>query len=78
MQAQHSPPANHTTSQRNPAVLTPTARVPLECTPSVHQLSANLDRGSPKKGAAPVTGALMEARGPGTQESRTHLEGSKR
>ncbi|MBW0569740.1 hypothetical protein O181_109455 [Austropuccinia psidii MF-1] len=25
-----------------------------------------------------VTGALMEARGPGTQESRTHLEGSKR
>ncbi|MBW0574751.1 hypothetical protein O181_114466 [Austropuccinia psidii MF-1] len=26
----------------------------------------------------PVTGALMEARGPGTQESRTHLEGSKR
>ncbi|MBW0553322.1 hypothetical protein O181_093037 [Austropuccinia psidii MF-1] len=25
-----------------------------------------------------VTGALMEARGPGTQESRTHLGGSKR
>ncbi|MBW0543183.1 hypothetical protein O181_082898 [Austropuccinia psidii MF-1] len=25
-----------------------------------------------------VTGALMEARGPGTQESRTHLEGSNR
>ncbi|MBW0536765.1 hypothetical protein O181_076480 [Austropuccinia psidii MF-1] len=25
-----------------------------------------------------VTGALMEERGPGTQETRTHLEGSKR
>ncbi|MBW0494916.1 hypothetical protein O181_034631 [Austropuccinia psidii MF-1] len=25
-----------------------------------------------------MVGALMEERGPGTQESRTHLEGSKR
>ncbi|MBW0476345.1 hypothetical protein O181_016060 [Austropuccinia psidii MF-1] len=36
----HSPPAKNTRSQRNPAVHTPTARVPLDCTPSVHQLSA--------------------------------------
>ncbi|MBW0572534.1 hypothetical protein O181_112249, partial [Austropuccinia psidii MF-1] len=37
---QNSPPAKNTRSQRNPAILTPTARVPLDCTPSVHQLSA--------------------------------------
>ncbi|MBW0558440.1 hypothetical protein O181_098155 [Austropuccinia psidii MF-1] len=40
MPVQHSPPAKDTISQRNPAVLTPTARVPLDHTPSVHQLSA--------------------------------------
>ncbi|MBW0581482.1 hypothetical protein O181_121197 [Austropuccinia psidii MF-1] len=40
MPVQNSPPAKNTRSQRNPAVLTPTARVPLEHTPSVHQLSA--------------------------------------
>ncbi|MBW0480558.1 hypothetical protein O181_020273 [Austropuccinia psidii MF-1] len=51
MPAQHSPPANNTRSQRNPAVLTPTARVPLDHTPSVHQLSANLNRGPPMEGA---------------------------
>ncbi|MBW0529732.1 hypothetical protein O181_069447 [Austropuccinia psidii MF-1] len=44
MPVQHSPPANNTRSQRNPAVLTATATVPLDHTPSVHQLSANLDR----------------------------------
>ncbi|MBW0501715.1 hypothetical protein O181_041430 [Austropuccinia psidii MF-1] len=43
----HSPPANNTISQRNPAVLTPTARVPLDHTPSLHQLSAKLDKGAP-------------------------------
>ncbi|MBW0477860.1 hypothetical protein O181_017575 [Austropuccinia psidii MF-1] len=53
MPVQHSPPAKNTRSQRNPAVLTPTARVPLERTPSVHQLSANLDRGPPMEGEAP-------------------------
>ncbi|MBW0567835.1 hypothetical protein O181_107550 [Austropuccinia psidii MF-1] len=46
MPVQHSPPARNTRSQRNPAVLAPTARVPLQCTPSVHLLSANLDRGA--------------------------------
>ncbi|MBW0571439.1 hypothetical protein O181_111154, partial [Austropuccinia psidii MF-1] len=46
LQFQHSPPAKNTRSQRNPAVLTPKTRVPLDCTPSVHQLSANQDRGA--------------------------------
>ncbi|MBW0574983.1 hypothetical protein O181_114698, partial [Austropuccinia psidii MF-1] len=49
----HSPPAKNIRSQRNPAVLTPTARAPLDHTPSVHQLSANLERGPPMEGAAP-------------------------
>ncbi|MBW0495148.1 hypothetical protein O181_034863 [Austropuccinia psidii MF-1] len=53
MPVQHSPPAKNTRSQRHQAVLTPTARAPLDCTPSVHQLSANLDRGPPMEGAAP-------------------------
>ncbi|MBW0540856.1 hypothetical protein O181_080571 [Austropuccinia psidii MF-1] len=53
MPAQHSPPAKNTISLRNPAVLTPTARVPLDRTPSVHQLSPNLDRGPPMEEAAP-------------------------
>ncbi|MBW0518906.1 hypothetical protein O181_058621 [Austropuccinia psidii MF-1] len=44
MPVQHSPPAKNTRSQRNPGVLTPTERVPLDRTPSVHQLSVNLDR----------------------------------
>ncbi|MBW0591261.1 hypothetical protein O181_130976 [Austropuccinia psidii MF-1] len=53
MPVQHSPPAKNTRSQRIPAVHTPTARAPLDRTPSVHQLSANLDRGPPMEGAAP-------------------------
>ncbi|MBW0571712.1 hypothetical protein O181_111427 [Austropuccinia psidii MF-1] len=53
MPIQHSPPAINTRSQRHKAVLTPTARPPLYCTPSVHPLSANLDRGPPMEGAAP-------------------------
>ncbi|MBW0562343.1 hypothetical protein O181_102058 [Austropuccinia psidii MF-1] len=53
MPVQHSPPAKNTRSQRNPAVITPTERVPLDRTPSVHKLSANLDRGAPMEGAAP-------------------------
>ncbi|MBW0568098.1 hypothetical protein O181_107813 [Austropuccinia psidii MF-1] len=52
MPFQHSPPANNTRSQRHQAVLTPTARAPRDHTPSVHQLSANLDRGPPMEGAA--------------------------
>ncbi|MBW0541435.1 hypothetical protein O181_081150 [Austropuccinia psidii MF-1] len=53
MPVQHSPPAKNTRSQRISDVLTPTARAPLERTPSVHQLSANLDRGPPMEGAEP-------------------------
>ncbi|MBW0495492.1 hypothetical protein O181_035207 [Austropuccinia psidii MF-1] len=53
MPDQNSPPANNRRSQRHQAVLTPTARAPLDRTPSVHQLSANLDRGPPMEGAAP-------------------------
>ncbi|MBW0570300.1 hypothetical protein O181_110015, partial [Austropuccinia psidii MF-1] len=37
---QNIPPAKNTRSQRKPAFLTPTARVPLDRTPSAHQLSA--------------------------------------
>ncbi|MBW0554918.1 hypothetical protein O181_094633 [Austropuccinia psidii MF-1] len=53
MPVQHRPPANNTRSQRNPAFLTPTERVPLDRTPSVHQLSENLDRRPPMEGVAP-------------------------
>ncbi|MBW0552257.1 hypothetical protein O181_091972 [Austropuccinia psidii MF-1] len=53
MPVQHSPPANNTRSQINPAFLTPTERVPLDHTPSVDQLSSNMDRGPPMEGAAP-------------------------
>ncbi|MBW0521890.1 hypothetical protein O181_061605 [Austropuccinia psidii MF-1] len=62
MSVQHSPPAKMTRSQRNPAVLTPTERVPLDRTPSVHQLSANLDRGPPMEGASPSRRGGMKSR----------------
>ncbi|MBW0570792.1 hypothetical protein O181_110507 [Austropuccinia psidii MF-1] len=56
MSVQHSPPA------KNLAVLTPTARVPLYRSPSVHQLSANLDRGPPMEGVAPSRRGGMKSR----------------
>ncbi|MBW0528875.1 hypothetical protein O181_068590 [Austropuccinia psidii MF-1] len=62
MPVQHTPPAKNTRSQRNVAVLTPTARVPLDRTPSVHQLSENLDRGSPMEGTAPSRRGGMKSR----------------
>ncbi|MBW0474551.1 hypothetical protein O181_014266 [Austropuccinia psidii MF-1] len=62
MPVQHSPPAKNTRSQRNPAVLTPTERVPLDRTPSVHQMCANLDRGPPIQGAAPSRRGGMKTR----------------
>ncbi|MBW0530411.1 hypothetical protein O181_070126, partial [Austropuccinia psidii MF-1] len=58
----HSPPAKNTRYQRNLAVLTPTERVPLDRTPSVHQLNANLDRGPPMEGEAPSRGGGMKSR----------------
>ncbi|MBW0466719.1 hypothetical protein O181_006434 [Austropuccinia psidii MF-1] len=62
MPVQHSPPAKNTKSQRHQAVLTPTARAPLDCTPSVHQMSANLDRGPPMEGAAPSRRGGLKSR----------------
>ncbi|MBW0570291.1 hypothetical protein O181_110006 [Austropuccinia psidii MF-1] len=62
MPVQHSPPAKNTRFQRNPAVLTPTVRVPLDRTPSVHQLSANLDRGPLMEGAEPSRRGGMKLR----------------
>ncbi|MBW0461081.1 hypothetical protein O181_000796 [Austropuccinia psidii MF-1] len=59
---QHSPPARKTGSQaRAQAVLTPTARVPLDGTPEVPQLRAHLDRGPNLEGAEP---SRKEGRGP--------------
>ncbi|MBW0544285.1 hypothetical protein O181_084000, partial [Austropuccinia psidii MF-1] len=63
MPAQHSPPAKNTRSRRIPAALTPTARAPLDRTPSVHQLSENLDRGPTMEGAAPSRRGGMKSRG---------------
>ncbi|MBW0530690.1 hypothetical protein O181_070405 [Austropuccinia psidii MF-1] len=51
MPVQHSPPAKNARYQRHQSFLTPTARAPLDCTPSVHQLSSNLDRRPPMEGA---------------------------
>ncbi|MBW0560462.1 hypothetical protein O181_100177 [Austropuccinia psidii MF-1] len=62
MPVQNSPPATNTRFKRIPAVLTPTERVPLDCTPSVHQLSANLDRGPPMEGVAPPRRGGMKSR----------------
>ncbi|MBW0501086.1 hypothetical protein O181_040801, partial [Austropuccinia psidii MF-1] len=62
MPVQNSPPAKNTRSKRNPAVLTPTARVPLDGTPSVHQQSENLDRGPPMEGAKPSRRGGMKSR----------------
>ncbi|MBW0506316.1 hypothetical protein O181_046031 [Austropuccinia psidii MF-1] len=54
MPLQHSPPARQTRSQaRAKAVLTPTPRAPLDGTPAVPPLKAQLDRGPIKEGAAP-------------------------
>ncbi|MBW0565411.1 hypothetical protein O181_105126 [Austropuccinia psidii MF-1] len=54
MPIQHSPPARQTRSQaRAQAVLTPTPRAPLDGTPAVPQLRAQLDRGPHMEGEAP-------------------------
>ncbi|MBW0474678.1 hypothetical protein O181_014393 [Austropuccinia psidii MF-1] len=61
MPVQHSPPAKNTRLQRNPAVITPTARVPLYHTPSVHQRNANLDKGPPMEGEEPSRRGQMKS-----------------
>ncbi|MBW0495060.1 hypothetical protein O181_034775 [Austropuccinia psidii MF-1] len=53
MPVQHSLTAKNTRSQRSQAVLTPTAKAPLDHTPSVHQLSSSLERGPPMEGEEP-------------------------
>ncbi|MBW0505192.1 hypothetical protein O181_044907 [Austropuccinia psidii MF-1] len=54
MPVQNSPPARQKISQsRDQAVLTPTPRAALDCTPEVPQLRAQLDRGPHLEGAAP-------------------------
>ncbi|MBW0548466.1 hypothetical protein O181_088181 [Austropuccinia psidii MF-1] len=54
MPIKHSPPARKTRSQaRDQAVLTPTPGAPLDGTPAVLQLRANLDRGPIVEGAEP-------------------------
>ncbi|MBW0508139.1 hypothetical protein O181_047854 [Austropuccinia psidii MF-1] len=50
MPLQHSPTERQTRSQ---AVLTPTPRAPLDGTPAVPPLKAQLDRGTIKEGEAP-------------------------
>ncbi|MBW0568837.1 hypothetical protein O181_108552 [Austropuccinia psidii MF-1] len=62
MPIQNSPPERQTRSQaRTQAVLTPTPRAPLDGTPAVPQLRAQLDRGIIMEGAAP---SRREGRGP--------------
>ncbi|MBW0580255.1 hypothetical protein O181_119970 [Austropuccinia psidii MF-1] len=62
MPVQHSPPTKNTRSQRHEAVLTFTARAPLDHTPPVHKLSENLDRGPPMEGEAPSRRGVMKSR----------------
>ncbi|MBW0473205.1 hypothetical protein O181_012920 [Austropuccinia psidii MF-1] len=66
MPVQHSLPAKNTRSPRHQAVLTPAAKDPLDRTPSVHQLSENLDRGPTMEGAEP-----SRRRGVKSQRSRS-------
>ncbi|MBW0558115.1 hypothetical protein O181_097830 [Austropuccinia psidii MF-1] len=62
MPVEHSPPARQTRSHsRTQAVLTLTPRAPLNGTPAVPQLRAQLDRGPRMEGAAP---SRKEGRGP--------------
>ncbi|MBW0481036.1 hypothetical protein O181_020751 [Austropuccinia psidii MF-1] len=62
MPIQHLPPARQNRSQaKDQSVLTPTPRAPLDGTPEVPQLRAQLDRGPCIKGAAP---SRKEGRGP--------------
>ncbi|MBW0496190.1 hypothetical protein O181_035905 [Austropuccinia psidii MF-1] len=61
MPIQHSPPARQIRAQaRTQAVLTPTPRAPLDGTPEVPKLRAQLDKGPHMEGEAPSS---KEARG---------------
>ncbi|MBW0562038.1 hypothetical protein O181_101753 [Austropuccinia psidii MF-1] len=74
MRIQNSPPARQTRSQaRTQAVLTPTPRAPLDGTPAVLELRAQLDRGPIMKGAEP---SRKEGRGPRRSSSFSGVVGS--
>ncbi|MBW0466066.1 hypothetical protein O181_005781 [Austropuccinia psidii MF-1] len=66
MPVQHSPPAKNKRSQRHQEVLTPTARAPIDRTPSVPQLSENLDRRPPMEGAEPSRRGGVKSRRSGS------------
>ncbi|MBW0498529.1 hypothetical protein O181_038244 [Austropuccinia psidii MF-1] len=57
MPIQHSPPARQTRTQ---AVLTPTPRAPIDGTPEVPQLRAQLDRGPCEEGAEEEENSVEE------------------
>ncbi|MBW0508839.1 hypothetical protein O181_048554 [Austropuccinia psidii MF-1] len=73
MPIQRSPPARQTRAQvRTQAVLTPTPRAPLDGTPAVPQMRAQLDRGRIMEGAAP---SRKEGRGPRRSSSFSGVAG---
>ncbi|MBW0483046.1 hypothetical protein O181_022761 [Austropuccinia psidii MF-1] len=73
MPIQHSPPARQNRYQaRTQAVPTPTPRAPLDSTPAVPQLRAQLDRGPCVEGEAP---SRNEGRGPGRSNSFSGVVG---
>ncbi|MBW0534564.1 hypothetical protein O181_074279 [Austropuccinia psidii MF-1] len=73
MPIQHSPPARQTKSQaRTQAVLTPTPRAPLDGSPAVPQLRAQLDRRPIMEGAAT---SRKEGRGPRRSSSFSGVVG---
>ncbi|MBW0522383.1 hypothetical protein O181_062098 [Austropuccinia psidii MF-1] len=73
MPVQNSPPERQTRSQtRAQAVLTPTPRDPLDGTPAVPQLRAQLDRWPCMKRAAP---SRKEGRGPRRSNSFSGVVG---
>ncbi|MBW0478192.1 hypothetical protein O181_017907 [Austropuccinia psidii MF-1] len=73
MPIQNSPPARQTICQaRAQAVFTPAPRAPLDGTPAVPQLWAQLDRGRRIEGAAP---SRKEGRGPRRSNSFSRVVG---
>ncbi|MBW0557077.1 hypothetical protein O181_096792 [Austropuccinia psidii MF-1] len=62
MPVQHRPTSKNSRSQGHQAVLTPTASDPLDCIPSFHQLSENLDRGPPMEGAEPSRRGVVKSK----------------
>ncbi|MBW0465607.1 hypothetical protein O181_005322 [Austropuccinia psidii MF-1] len=79
MPLQHSHPERQTRSQaRTQAFLTANARAPLDSTPAVPQLRAQLDRGPYLEGAAPSRkegeGQEYQVHCPGEEEEQNSVE----